>query len=193
MLKSASQNSNIAHRRPQLMMRSLHPMTTSPPQSNLRKVRRSTADKTSSKLLGPHSPSMLSPFKTSLAEWDSAQLATGIYVSVCRCTLTTAKWLLGHSYSRTGVSPCCACFVLVSLRFCRWLSLQPPIRSWTWLYIVRKGIRQRIQRCNLHREILSTFYTRVDNRSIRHFCIVFTPNQSINQSINHFIRQNSHT
>jgi len=43
-------------------------------------------------------------------------------------------------------------------------------------YIIRKGIRQRIQQCNLCREILSTFYTRVDNRSIRHFCIVFTPN-----------------
>jgi len=43
-------------------------------------------------------------------------------------------------------------------------------------YIIRKGIRQRIQRCNLRREILSTFHTRVDNRSIHHFCIVFTPN-----------------
>ena len=41
---------------------------TSPPQSNLRRARRSSADKTSSKLMGSHSPSMLSPFKTSRAE-----------------------------------------------------------------------------------------------------------------------------
>ena len=42
-------------------------------------------------------------------------------------------------------------------------------------YIIRKGIRHRIQRYILCREILSTFLTRVDNRSVRHFCIVFTP------------------
>jgi len=42
-------------------------------------------------------------------------------------------------------------------------------------YIIRKGIRHRIQRCNLHREILSTFHTRVNNWSACHFCIVFTP------------------
>jgi len=40
---------------------------------------------------------------------------------------------------------------------------------------IRKGIRRRIQRCNLRREILSTFHTRVYNQWIRHFCIVFTP------------------
>jgi len=42
-------------------------------------------------------------------------------------------------------------------------------------YIARKLILHRIQLCILHREILSTFHTRVDNRSIRHFCIVFNP------------------
>jgi len=42
-------------------------------------------------------------------------------------------------------------------------------------YIIRKPQLRRIQRYILHREILSTFHTRVDNRSIRHFCIVFTP------------------
>jgi len=41
-------------------------------------------------------------------------------------------------------------------------------------YIIRKGIRHRIQRCNLRREILSTFHTPVDHRSVCHFCIVFT-------------------
>jgi len=103
---------------------------TSPPQSNLRRVRRSSADKTSSELLGSHSPSMLSPFKTSLAEWHSARLGVSAYVSVCRCTLTAAKWLLGHNYSRAGVSPCCVCFVaFLHLNFS-----STPIRSWTWLY-----------------------------------------------------------
>ena len=43
-------------------------------------------------------------------------------------------------------------------------------------YIIRKGIRHRIQLCNLRKEILSTFHTRVDHRSVCHFCIVFTPN-----------------
>jgi len=38
-------------------------------------------------------------------------------------------------------------------------------------YIIRKAIRHRIQRCNLHREILTTFHTRVDHRSVRHFLI----------------------
>jgi len=86
-------------------------LKTSPPQSNLRKACLSSADKTSSKLLGSHSPSMLLPFKTSLAKWHSARLGISAYVSVCRCTLTAAKWLLGHSYLRTGVSPCYVCFV----------------------------------------------------------------------------------
>jgi len=42
-------------------------------------------------------------------------------------------------------------------------------------YIIRKPLLRRIQRYILRREILSFFHTRVDNRSIRHFCIVFTP------------------
>jgi len=41
-------------------------------------------------------------------------------------------------------------------------------------HIIRKQLLCRIQRYILCREILSTFHTRVDNRSIRHFCIVFT-------------------
>jgi len=60
----------------------------------------------------------------------------------------------------------------VLLRFCTWIFLQPPIRSWTWL---QKPIFHRIQRYILRREILSTFHTRVDHRSVRHFCIAFTP------------------
>ena len=89
--------------------------TTSPHQSNLRRVRRSSADKTSSKLLGSHSPSMLSPFKTSLAESDSARLGdsayASAYASVCRSTLSVAKCLPATCIHCTGVSPCCDCFV----------------------------------------------------------------------------------
>ena len=51
-----------------LLLLLLAGVNTSPPLSNLRRARHSSADKTSSKLLGSHSPSMLSPFKTSLAE-----------------------------------------------------------------------------------------------------------------------------
>jgi len=74
----------------------------------------------------------------------------------------------------TRISPCCVCFVtflcvfahefLFNLQF----DLEPD-------YIIRKPILHRIQRSILFREILSTLHTRVDNRSIRHFCIVFTP------------------
>jgi len=39
-------------------------------------------------------------------------------------------------------------------------------------YIIRKPIVHRIQRYILHREILSTFHTRVDHRSVRHFTTV---------------------
>jgi len=39
-------------------------------------------------------------------------------------------------------------------------------------YITRKQIVHRIQRYILCREILSTFHTRVDHRSVRHFCII---------------------
>jgi len=42
-------------------------------------------------------------------------------------------------------------------------------------YIIRKQIDHRILPYIRRWEILSTFHTRVDNRSIRHFCIVFTP------------------
>jgi len=38
-------------------------------------------------------------------------------------------------------------------------------------YITRKPIQHRIQRCNLRREILSTFHIRVDHRSVCHFPI----------------------
>jgi len=43
-------------------------------------------------------------------------------------------------------------------------------------YIIRKGIRHRIQRYTVRTEILPIFHTRVNNQSIHHFCIVFTSN-----------------
>jgi len=45
-------------------------------------------------------------------------------------------------------------------------------------YII-KPIIHRILRYIPHREILSTFHTQVDHRSVRHFCIVFTPKQPL--------------
>jgi len=85
------------------------------PQSNLRRACRSLADKTSTKLLGLHSPSMLSPFKTSLAEWHSARLGTGRMCPYARIRCTALQrskmsaFYLGIHY--TGVSRCCVCFV----------------------------------------------------------------------------------
>jgi len=73
---------------------------TSPPQSNLRRVRRSLADKTSSNLLGLHSTSMLSPFKMSLAEWDLARLGTRRmrpYAGVCCLLLLLVPWFKNRS------------------------------------------------------------------------------------------------
>jgi len=63
--------------------------------------------------------------------------------------------------------------VFVLLHFFTWISLQPPLQSWPD-YIIRKEIRQRIQRYTVHTEILPIFHTRVNYRSIRYFCIVFT-------------------
>jgi len=60
------------------------------------------------------------------------------------------------------------CVFALEFRFNPQFDLEPD-------YITRKPPLRRIQRYILHREILSTFHTRVDNRSIRHFCIVFAP------------------
>jgi len=89
-----------------------------------------------------------------------------------RCT--AAKWSACYSYSLHGriamLRLFCCVFALAFL-FNSQFDLEPD------LYIVRKPVLHRIQRytCILCRETLATFHTRVDNRSIRHFCIVFTP------------------
>jgi len=87
-------------------------MITSP-QSNLRRACRSSADKTSSKLLGSHSPSMLTVRSRSMLKY-------GRRASQC------------YHYCRSGR----VAFVLIHI--CTWISLQPSFRSWTWLYY-KKG------------------------------------------------------
>ena len=90
------------------------------------------------------------------------------YAALC----DTAKCLLGHSYSlhgRIAMLRLFCCIFALEFLFNPQFDLEPD-------YIIRKPILHRIQRYILHREILSTFHTRVDNRSICHFCIVFTPN-----------------
>ena len=84
---------------------------------------------------------------------------------LCRCKMTAC-----HSYSLHGRIAMLRLFCYVfahEFLFNPQFDLEPD-------YVIRKGIRHRIQQCNLRREILSTFHTRVDNRSIHHFCIVFT-------------------
>jgi len=115
---------------------------------------------------------MLSPFKTSLVEWDSARLGDSVYASICRCMCDAAKTSACYRYllhGRIAMLRLFCCVFAIEFIFNPQFDLEPD-------YIIRKEIRQRIQRCNLRRKILSTFHTRVDNRLIRHFCIVFTPN-----------------
>jgi len=76
----------------------------------------------------------------------------------------------GHSYSlhgRIAMLHLLCCFFALEFLFNPQFDLEPD-------YIIRKPLLCRIQRYILHREILSAFHTRVDNRSICHFCIVFT-------------------
>jgi len=83
---------------------------------------------------------------------------------------TAAKCLpaIGIHYRayRDAASVCCV-FALEFL-FNPQFDLEPD-------YIIRKPLFCRIQRYILRRKVLSTFHTRVDNRSVHHYCIVFTP------------------
>jgi len=135
---------------------------TSPPQSNLRRARRFSADKTSSKLLGSHSPSMLSPFKTSLAEWSPISRMCCTYALYA---LSTVHLLLNGRRQWQWQWPCCVCFVTF---FAHGFLFNPHFDLESE-YIIRKPIIHSILCYIPHREILSTFHTRVDNRSIRHF------------------------
>ena len=89
-----------------------------------------------------------------------------------RDSCPAAKCLAAIAIPCMGVLPRCVCFVaFLHLNFSS--TCQPPIQSWTWLYHMKATPSQNSTYI-LRREILSTFHTRVDNRSIRHFCIVFT-------------------
>jgi len=132
-------------------------LTTSPPQSNLRTARRSSADKMSSKLLRSHSPSMLSP-------WLGVCVRMPMYAY---CTKNDC--FCAQAYRHLCLF--CCVFALEFL-FNPQFDLEPD-------YVIRKPPLCRIQRYILHREILSTFHTRIDNRSIRHFCkLPFTRRRS---------------
>jgi len=113
------------------------------PQSNLRRARRSSVDKTSSKLLGSHSPSMLTVRCRSMLKYG--RRASQRY---CYCCSRHVAFVLIH--------------------FCTWISLQPHF-DLEPDYIIRKGIRHRIQRYTVRTEILSTFHTRVECISERHY------------------------
>jgi len=85
--------------------------------------------------------------------------------------LYRSKMSAGHWYSLHGritmLRLFCCVFALEFL-FNPQFNLQPD-------YIIRKPLLHRIQQYIVRREILSTFHTWVDNRSIHHFCIIFTP------------------
>jgi len=142
------------------------------PQSNLRRAHHSSVDKTSTRIANYWDCTALACCRHSKRVEPSRKIWLDLALGCVVCALSavplqndcraTALLLLPDRH---------VAFVL--LRFCTWISLQPPLQSWT--YVIRKGIWRRIQPCNLRREILSTFHTRVDHRSVRHFCIVFTP------------------
>jgi len=83
------------------------------PQSNLRKARRSSANKTSSKLMRSHTPSMLT---------------------------VKSRSMLKHGHHASPVAQW-ACRIFL-IHFCTWISRQPPLRSWTWLYHKKGNLTQ---------------------------------------------------
>jgi len=98
----------------------------------------------------------------SRAESYLARLDDSAYASVCRCMLCHCKMTAGHSYSLHGPIAMLRLFCYIfahEFLFNPQFDLEPD-------HIIRKGIRHRIQRCNLHREILSTFHTSMSRLSI---------------------------
>jgi len=81
--------------------------TITSPQSNLRRARRFSPDKTNSKLLGSHSPSMLT-VRSRSCMWPPRSAALSLL----------SQWR------------CCVCFgTFLHMNFS-----STPLRSWTWLY-----------------------------------------------------------
>jgi len=109
------------------------------PQSNLRRARHASADKTNSKLLGSHSPIMLTVRSRSCI-WPPRSTPLSLL----------SQWM------------CCILFCYIfayEFLFNPHFDLEPS-------YIIRKGIRHRIQRHTMHTEILPIFDTQVDYRSV---------------------------
>ena len=122
----------------------------------MRKARRSSADKKNSKLLELHSP---------LKSWSSPKPNC----IDCSCAVRRCKKHGGcHQPSAKRQLRCLFLYV-----FARGFLFNPQFDHEPD-YIIRKPRVHRIPRYILRREIVSTFHTRVDNRSIRHFCILFT-------------------
>jgi len=106
-------------------------ITTTSPQSNLRRVRCSSADKMNSKLLGSHSSRMLTVRSRSCI-WPPCSGALSLML----------QWT------------CCVCFAIFfahEFLFNPHFDLEPD-------YIIRKGIRHRIERYTVRTEILPIFH-----------------------------------
>ena len=101
------------------------------PQSNLIRARRSSANKTNSKLLGSYSPSMLTVRSRSCI-WPPRSASLSLL----------SQWT------------CCICFV--TFLHMNFSSTPTSILNLT---IIRKGIRHRIQRYTVRTEILPIFHT----------------------------------
>jgi len=112
-------------------------------QSNLRRTHRCSADKTNSKLLGLHSFSMLTVKSRSCMAAAQGSVIAPVAVEVLRlfCYIISHEFLFNPHFD-----------------------LEPD-------YIIRKGIRHRIQRYTVHTEILSTFHTQVECISQRHYAL----------------------
>jgi len=119
-------------------------------QSNLRRERRSSADKTSSKLLGSHSPSMLTVRSRSMLKYGRRASHRIVITTDAVGVLRLFWYIFAHEF-------------LFNPHF----DLEPD-------YIIRKGMRHRIQRYTMRTEILLTFHTRVEWISQRHITPIET-------------------
>jgi len=116
---------------------------------------------------------------------DSAYRRMCPYAGVC---CPAAKWLAAIAIAMLRLF--CCVFALEFL-FNPQFDLEPD-------YIIRKPLLRIIQRYILRREILSTFHTRVNHQSVRHFYIVFTPNCPLpfddhHQNLIHLYRARPHS
>jgi len=139
----------------------------------LRRARRSSADKTSTRIANYWDRTALACCRHSKRVEPSRKIGStrlGVCVVCVRCMLCRCKndcWPQLCFYRPIAMLRLFCYFFSHEFLFNPHFDLEPD-------YIIRKPIFHRIQRCNLRREILSTFHTRVDHRSVRHFCIVFT-------------------